>query len=24
MWHHLLNGLVYILALCQYTSFDYT
>ena len=24
MWRHLLNELLYILALCQYTAFDYT
>jgi len=24
IWRHLLNALVYILALCQYTPFDYT
>jgi len=24
MRHHLLNELLYILAVCQYTAFDYT
>ena len=24
IWRHLLNELLYILALCQYTPFDYT